>query len=295
MSDSLQEAQTKLNELLENAKKGLIIPVRLPAQIEEIATLLTASREERRKELAEVKAASANSGDMGEYIQQEAYFVGHAIHEIRNPLTPVKGYVDMLIGMGGLNEMQQQFMGVIKTNVKRLESVILDVGLMNKINKKTIKLEAKMDMFKNIALRVEKDMTPVANDLKRKLIFEIPSGLPMLNLDGQMLTQAIDKLVENGLRYSPEETGEVKVSAVGEGSMLIVTIADNGIGMTPEELARLGEIYFRSDHDTVRNYKGSGLGIPIAYGLFALMDCQVSVESTVGSGTKFTLKIPGMS
>jgi len=201
----------------------------------------------------------------------------------------------MLGSMGELNDMQKQFLGVVKTNVKRMEALLADVSYMNKIRKDTLKIDEKMDLFKNIAMRVEKAMQPVAEELKRKLVFEIPDGLPLLTTDGDMLALAINKLVENGLRYSEEETGEVTVKGAADGSTLVITVTDNGIGMSDEERGKLGEIYFRADSDHVREFKGSGLGIPIAYGLIEKLGGTIDVESTPGDGTTFTIKIKGMS
>jgi two-component system, cell cycle sensor histidine kinase DivJ len=295
MTQSLEQAQAKLNELLDAAKKGTIVAIRLPGQIEEITALLTKAQDEA-KDAQQTAAASAAPADMESYIKKEAYFVGHAVHEIKNPLTPVKGYVDMLVSMGGMNDMQQQFMNVIKTNIKRMEAVLNDVGIVNKLEKKTIKVNPKMDMFKNIGLRVEKEMTPLAKELNRQLTFDIPSGLPLLNVDGDLLTTALNKLVENSLRYSPVETGQVTVSASADGSTLVITVTDNGIGIAPEDMAHLGEIYFRSEHDVVREFKGSGLGIPIVYGLVRdVFAGTVEVTSEVDKGTTFTIRLPGMA
>jgi signal transduction histidine kinase len=76
---------------------------------------------------------------------------------------------------------------------------------------------------------------------------------------------------------------------------LVVTISDNGIGMTPEDLEKLGTLFFRSDHDTVRNHKGSGLGIPIAYGIIEALGGSIDVESTLDEGTTFTIRLKGMT
>lgn len=300
MTDSLQTATDKLKELHEAAQKGTIIPIRLPSQIEEIVALMAKARteqEEATREADKKAAESAVPADINEFMAKEAYFVGHAVHELRNPLTSVKGYIDMLGAMGTLNEMQQQFLQVVKTNVKRLESLLVDVGMINKLTKKTLKLNPKMDMFKNLALVVEKAMTPTAKELGRTLTFDIPSGLPILNVDGDLLVMLLNKLTENGLRYSPTETGTVKVSAEAEadGSILVIHVEDNGIGMTPEEMSHLDEIYYRSENEKVREYKGSGLGIPIVYGLVKQLNGTIEVTSTPDKGTRFTIRIPGMS
>lgn len=290
---ALAQAQAKLQELLENAKKGMIIPVRLPAQIEEIGQLMAQAEQEHAKALAE--AVSAMPADMDAYMAEEAYFVGHAVHELRTPMTSIRGYSDMLGSMGELNDMQKQFLGIIKVNAKRMEGLLADVSVINKLRKRTLKLAPKMDMVKNLLMRVEKDMAQNVQELERQLELDVPQGLPFLNVDSDLLVTALNKLVENGLRYSPKGTGKVTIRASAEGSTLVLTIEDNGVGMTPEELAKLGTIYFRSDNDVVREYKGSGLGVPIAFGIIERLGGTVQVESAPNEGTRFTIRIEGIS
>jgi len=294
MANALSQVQEQLDALLEAARSGQIIPIRLPGQIEAIIESLGQAEAEHEKALAEAKAQAIPT-DQEAYRQEEAYFVGHAVHELRTPITSVRGYTDMLGSMGELNDMQKQFLDVVKNNVRRMESLLADVSIVNKIRKDTLRVEPKMDMFKNIAMRVEKAMQPVADELGRTLTFDIPGGLPLLTTDGELFAQAINKLVENGLRYSPEETGEVTVTASAEDNMLVVKVSDNGIGIQPEELEKLGQIYFRADNDVVRAYKGSGLGIPIAYGIIHKLGGSIEVSSKPDAGTTFTIRIAGMS
>lgn len=291
---ALSEAREKLNELLENARIGNIIPIRLPGQMEEIAQLLEQAEMDHASEVKAAKAA-AMPEDMAAYMDEEAYFVGHAVHELRTPMTSIRGYSDMLGQMGELSDMQKQFLDVIQTNTRRMEGLLTDVSYANKVRKKTLKIQDKMDTFKNIALRVEKAMEDLAASLNRKLTFDIPQGLPILNTDGDMLAVALNKLVENGLKYSAEGEGEVTVSATADGDTLKILVKDNGIGMTPEEIEKLGTIYFRSEDDAVRAHKGSGLGIPIAYGMIELLGGTISVESAKDTGTTWTIEIKGMS
>jgi len=265
--------------------------VRLAGQLEAVDALIA-------KAQAEMPAAAPASlpTDQAELLQEQAKFVSHAVHELRNPLTSVRGYADMLgnAALGQLNDMQKQFADTIRANSRRMEGLLTDVSDTAKIRGGTLKLSTKMDTFKNIALMVEKANRPQAEQLKKTLTFDIPSGLPILTTDGEMLAKAFSKLVENALRYTPAEGGEVTVSAAAEGNTLVVRVRDNGIGMTPEDLAQLGTVYFRSEHDAVRAHKGSGLGIPVAYGIFRLLGADVAVESTPGVGTTFTVKLKGM-
>ena len=279
-----------LEELLAAARSGALVPIRLPGQIEAIQAALQQAKDETAKQ------APAEAFDKEAWFKDQAYFIGHAVHELRTPMTSIRGYADMMNSMGSLNDMQKQFLDIIRTNSRRMETLMQDVADMNKLRHGTLKTAFKMDMFKNIAMMTEKAMGPLAGQMERTLKFDIPQGLPILNTDGEMIAKALNKLVENGLRYQAQETGgEVSVAARSEGDKLVVTVTDTGIGMTPEELAQLGTIYFRSENEIVRNFKGSGLGIPVAYGIIKLMGGEVKAESEPGKGSQFFVTLPGMS
>ncbi len=291
---ALEQAQSLLDELHQGAQSGALIPFRLPGQIQAIQDLLTQAAEEAKAREAEI-AAAVVPPDVETFLKEQAGFFGHAIHELRTPMTSIRGYGDMLGSgaMGALNDMQKQFVDTIRTNSRRMETLLTDVSDMNKLRAGTLRINNKMDMFKNIAMMVEKTARPLAESLSKTLTIDVPQGLPLLNLDGELLAKAIYKLVENSLRYSGENA-EVIVRGGAEGNDLLIAVIDTGIGMLPEEVARLGEVYFRSDNETVRSFKGSGLGIPVAYGLIGLLGGTVSVESQPEQGTTFIIRTPGM-
>jgi two-component system phosphate regulon sensor histidine kinase PhoR len=292
---ALQTAKDKVNDLLEAAQKGAIVPVRLPAQIEEIANLLQKAEKEQKTAEAEAARAASAGGDDADDAVDEAEFVGHAVHELNTPLTSIRGYVDMVKNVGELNDMQTQFMGVVKTNAQRMETLLSDFRYMNKLRHGVLRAEPKMDTFKNIAMKVEKKLQKRADELNRELEFDIPQGLPLLEVDSEWLGIALVKLAENGLQYSPEGEGKVTVKGEADGNTLVIKIIDNGIGISEDDQARLGELYFRSEDDRVREFKGSGLGVPLAYGMLDLIGADVEVDSEPDEGTTFIIRIEGMS
>jgi signal transduction histidine kinase len=293
MTDSLQQARAQLAELLEAARTGAIIPFRLPGQIEAIDILLAQAHEAHPEGSQNTSLAL----DMDEFLKEQAFFVSHAVHELRTPMTSIRGYADMLNmpGMGELSEMQKQCLDTIRTNARRMEGLLTDVSDISKIKAGTLRMNPKMDMFKNVAMLVEKVTRPMADELHRKLEFDIAQGLPILNLDSDLLVKALVKLIENGLRYIERENGEVTMRATADGDKLCITIQDNGIGISEDDLRQLGTIYFRSENELVRSYKGSGLGIPVAYGIIKALGGTVSVESVPEQGTKFTVTLTGMT
>lgn len=289
-NDALSQARTLVEELLEAAKKGTITGRQLPVQVQAIADALAQAESSQA-----TSAAPEMPADVETLLKQQAEFMSVAIHDLRLPMTSIRGYADMLNmpGMGTLTDMQKQFVQTILTNAKRMEALLTDVSDANKLRASMLRANVKMDMYKNIAARVEKTMAPLAEEMQRSLTFEYPQGLPLLNTDGELLAKAMSKLVENALRYT-REGGHVLVTAHGESSLLHITVQDDGIGMNLEELSKLGTPYFRSENEYVRSYKGSGLGIPIAYGIVAMLGGSITVESQPEQGTTFTITLPGM-
>lgn len=287
--DALAQARAQLAELTEAARKGQIIPIRLTGQLEAIGQLLEKAEEQ--------KAASSDSPDLESYKKELGGVLTHGFHDLRLPLTSIRGYSDMLgnPAMGELTDMQKQFVTTIRTNTKRMESLLTDVSDMSKLYNGTLKPGPKMEMFKNVAQLVEKAMRPTATDLNRTFELDIPQGLPLLNVDTDLLVKALNKVVENALRYAEPEGGITRLSGTADGNTLHIQVQDNGIGITEEELAKLGTPFFRSDNELVLGYKGSGLGIPIAYGLVKLLGGTINVASQVGQGTTVTISLAGMS
>lgn len=287
--DALAQAHALLKELLEAARKGAIVPVRLPGQLEQIDALLEQAGHD-------AAVPTQQTADVTTVMEANAKFISHAVHELRTPMTSIRGYADMLgnPAMGTLSDMQKQFIETIRTNARRMDGLLTDVSTFSKLQGGTLRVSAKMDMFKNIAMMVEKEMQPLADLLGRRLAFDVPSGLPLLDTDGDLLTKAVNKLVENGLRYNDRLDATVTVGGRADGSTLVISVRDNGIGIAPEDFARLGEVYFRSDDERVREYKGSGLGIPIAYGIVKLLGGTIAAQTAVGEGTTFTIRLKGM-
>lgn len=223
-------------------------------------------------------------------------FISVMVHEIRKPMTSIRGYVDMLDKrlVGELNDMQGQFITTVRNNVLSMEQLVTDISDISKLRAGRLKAEPKMDVAKNLLLEVEKKMADLATQRQHALEFDIPQGLPILNIDKTRYVQAIVKLVDNALKYTnPGGTIRVTASAVTEG--LQVVVEDNGVGMQPEELSRLGEMFFRGDDELVLNTKGYGLGIPIALECVKLCGGRLFYSSEKGVGSKFGVVVPVMS
>ncbi|HEX3050271.1 MAG TPA: HAMP domain-containing sensor histidine kinase [Aggregatilineaceae bacterium] len=284
-TNPLHEARQLLHNLRQQGNADLT------AQLDQLDRLLSKAQQN-----GEGDDADTLRQKMDAVIQQNAQFISVMVHEIRVPMTSIRGYSDMLAKnvVGTLNEMQQQFVDTVRSNVIRMEHLVTDISDISKITAERIRLDSKMDMYKNIALEVEKNTKELATQHNHTLVFDTPSGLPLLNLDSARLGLALTKLVTNALQYTPDG-GTITVKAEAVDGKLKVTVIDNGVGMTPEEQTHIGELFWRADNEHVRSFKGHGLGLPIAMGFIKLLGGEFFYESEAAKGSIFGFIVNGIS
>lgn len=275
----LQAARARLEALKAAAEAGNLPAAQLPAEIDAILALLDPA--------PDALAAERHSA---------SEFISIGVHEMRIPLTSIRGYGDMLGKgiLGPLNEQQAQFLETIRANTARLDRLIADFNDVAKIRAGRLHLDRRMDTAKNVLLDAQKRVQALAEERGSPLAFDVPDGLPILNADGPRVAQALAYLVENALLYSPAGS-PVSVTASGKGSTLHVSVTDHGLGMTADDLAHLGEPFWRAEHEAIRAEKGHGLGYAVARGIIAAHDGQMHVESAFEAGSTFGFTLPGLS
>lgn len=287
MSNSpLTAAQQLVRELQQQADNAI------SAQLNSLSKLLADA-----EQCGEGQEAEGLRQQIQKLIETNAQFVSVMVHEIRVPMTSIRGYADLLANKsvgGELNPMQGQFVETIRSNVIRMEHLVSDISDISKLHSGRMRLESKMDMYKNVAMEVEKRTKDLAAQHNHTLVFDTPSGLPLLNLDSSRLTQVVEKLLVNAIQYTPDG-GTITVKAEDAGGHLKVSVIDSGIGIRPEDHVHIGELFWRADDDHVRSFKGHGLGLPIAIGFLRLFNGKFFFESEPGKGSVFGFIVPGMS
>jgi signal transduction histidine kinase len=249
---------------------------------------------------AQQRGAGQDANDLrqrlDEMIATNAQFTSVMVHEIRVPMTSIRGYADMLSKnvVGELNDMQMQFVETIRSNVIRMEHLVSDISDISKLKSGRLHFTAKMDMYKNIAMQAEKENAELAAAHNHTFTFETPDGLPLLNLDSTRLTQALNKLIVNALQYTPDG-GQITVRAENVDGKLKVAVIDTGVGMAADEQTHVGELFWRADNDLVRSFKGHGLGLPITMGFVEQLGGEFFFESEPDKGSTFGFIVPGMS
>jgi signal transduction histidine kinase len=244
-------------------------------------------------EVAELRA------QLDKIIEETASFASLMVHEIRKPMTSMRGYADMLAKpdmIGPLNDMQKQFLATIRRNISQMEGLVSDISDISKLNSGRLRLDNKMTTFGQVILDVQKQVEPLVTEYGHTVTWDVPQGLPILNTDTKQLSKVVYYLVRNAIQYTPKTTGQLVVKAERvDGNTLHLTVTDNGIGMNEQEIARLGELFYRADHELVTSERGYGLGLPIVMGFVKLMGGTFDpVVSTPEKGSTFGFRIPGM-
>lgn len=299
-SDPLQEARTVVADLRQNLDKTSLIALK-----QALSTLEDLLGQAKEAVPAPAAPPPAVPSEEAEHLRQQlealkdqsASFTSLMVHEIRKPMTSIRGYADMLAKpglMGTLNQMQQQFADTIRSNIIKMEGLVSDVSDMNKLNASRLKLDVKMTTFGQILTQVQKNTDTLNAEFGHALVWDVPASLPILNTDSGQLIKVIGKLISNAIQYTPK-TGTITLKAEAlDGNKLKVSVTDTGIGMTPAILARLGEPFFRGDHELVTSQKGYGLGIPVAMGFLKLMGSTLEYTSEPDKGSTFSFVLTGM-
>jgi signal transduction histidine kinase len=213
-------------------------------------------------------------------------------HELRSPLTAIKGYTDTLLDSGPWDtDTEREFLEIIRVSTEKL-SLLVD-NLLD-----AAKMEAGVLTLEREPIRVERIVEQVVAQRRRlaphhPLTTEIDADLPMAEADPLRVEQVITNLVENAIKYSPDG-GPVTVRVRG-GEMITVSVSDHGVGITPEQAEHLFERFYRVDSSLARTTKGVGLGLFICRSLVEAHGGRIWVESTPGQGSTFSFTLPTLA
>lgn len=215
--------------------------------------------------------------------------VANVSHELRSPLTAIKGYTDSLLSGGPWDDAtEQEFLGIIAASADKL-AVLVD-NLLD-----AAKMEAGVLRLDREPVRVERIAEQVATQ-RRALAPNHPvrvkadTDLPLADADPVRVEQVISNLVDNAIKYSPEG-GPITI-AISGGEMITVRVSDRGIGIAPEHIGHLFERFYRVDGTLTRTTKGAGLGLYICKSLIEAHGGRIWVDSEPGVGSTFSFTLP---
>ncbi|MEM9774462.1 MAG: GAF domain-containing protein, partial [Chloroflexota bacterium] len=199
------------------------------------------------------KAQAAN------YAKSE--FISIVSHELKNPLTSIKGYGDLLLSglSGALSEQQKGFVNTIHTNVRRMQRLIKDLTDVSRLDTDQLSIEPEPMPIGTVISETITTIQAVADKKNINIHLDMLSHSPIVLGDQERLVQVMTNLMSNACKYSPENSN-VYVSLSNGGNQIKLAVKDEGFGISPDDQAKMFTRFFRSEDPNVRQAPGTGLG-----------------------------------
>lgn len=219
-------------------------------------------------------------------------FVANVSHELKTPLTSIKGFVETLKNGAVDNPVvRDRFLDIIEMEAMRLTHLINDLLVLSDIEKRNDSgFKEKIELEK-LTEEVMIMLSVSAEDKQIKLEFSSKPNLPKLLGNPNWIKQMLINLIDNAVKYTLEG-GKVNVNLDFDSKHILIEIQDNGIGIAKEHINRLFERFYRVDKARSRNVGGTGLGLAIVKHIVLSFDGEIEVKSEVDQGTSFIIKLP---
>ena len=228
--------------------------------------------------------------------RERRLFVSNVSHELRTPLTSVKSYLEALDD-GALSEpVAPDFVKVSLNETNRMMRMVTDLLSLSRIDNETSQLEIELTNFTAfitfILNRFDKIKSQSQEDTKKyELIREYPITPIWVEIDTDKMTQVIDNILNNAIKYSPDG-GRIKVGMRTTDAQLIISISDEGLGIPKKDLPRIFDRFYRVDKARSRAQGGTGLGLAIAKEIVKQHKGFIWAKSEYGKGSTFTIVLP---
>ncbi|MEJ2231051.1 MAG: ATP-binding protein [Nitrospirales bacterium] len=264
-------------------------------EIEALNIGLETKVQERTAELQQANQDLESANDrLKELDRMKSQFLSHCSHELRTPLTSIKGFTENLLhGMvGPLGERQHLYLTRISANANRLTRMIADLLDLSRIEAGTIRLAHQSVSLPELLEEVTQELLPLTQTKAQHLTVEVTGESLTVWGDPDRLHQILTNLVHNAHKFTPED-GRIRVEACpAPPSHILLSISDTGPGIPREAQANLFQPFYQAHRIPEIGTQGLGLGLSIVKQLVELHGGTISVESQVGEGAAFRLRLP---
>jgi len=259
---------------------------------------------ERRVEVSAVPIKERADGTSGAVVlfhditelkrldQIRSDFVANVSHELRTPLSILRGYIETLLDNPKTSrEELSRILAVMQRHSRRLGLLVDDLLSLARLESSNTKLEFSEVRVRELFNNVTRDWNEKLAAKNLKVIVDLPTDLQTIPADETRLQEVFYNLLENAVKYS-RENGQIRLQAAQRGPEIVLSVSDEGIGMSKDQLPRIFERFYRADKARSRELGGTGLGLAIVKHIAQLHGGRVEAESELGRGTTIRVILP---
>ncbi|HEY3311613.1 MAG TPA: GAF domain-containing protein [Anaerolineales bacterium] len=298
---------------LNGARSQLVIPIRRESRVIGLFLLESTRADAFHQDalaflsrLSDHAAIAIANGQLYTEVRQanisKSEFVSFVAHELKNPMTSIKGYAELLAAgaVGPMSEMQSNFLSTIRANIERMKTIVEDLNDLSKIEAGQLRLDFKAITLAEVTENVVRSTHRQIDEKKQTIEVQLPGALPRIWADRTRVEQVLINLVSNANKYT-QEGGQISIAAEksknswdpkGSSEVVHIWVKDNGIGLTPDDQKKIFQKFFRSEDDQARKSTGTGLGLNITRSLVEMQGGRIWFESEYRKGTTFHVTVP---
>ena len=256
----------------------------LERKVQEATAELAEQNELLRRQHIELEQASA----------LKSQFLANMSHEFRTPLNAMLGYTSMLLQgvAGSLEPPVKRQLGRIESNGRHLLTIINEILDISRIEAGRMPLQGSTFKVPDLVAEVRAELEPIILRSKLTVTLDVPRDVKPITSDRQKVKQILLNLLSNALKFTPAGSVTIAASYNATARMVAIAVQDSGVGIAPEDQAKVFEDFRQLDSSPARGYGGTGLGLSICRRLSQMLGGSIELESVLGEGSTFTLQLP---
>lgn len=275
---------------LETVADELVIAIQNALSVQEVKELNATLQQRIDEATKELRASNAQLQRLDEAKDE---FVSMASHQLRTPLTSVKGYIDMVLegDAGKISDMQKHLLGEAFTSSERMVHLINDFLNVSRLQTGKFMIDRRQVDFATIVEQEVDGLRTTAKQRQLELAYKIPANFPVLYIDEGKMRQVVMNFIDNAIYYSKEDT-TIHVSLTADDSLVTLTVKDTGIGVPQDEQDQLFTKFYRASNARKQRPDGTGVGLYLAKKVVVAHGGSMVFESVLGKGSTFGFTLP---
>lgn len=277
-------------KVLRTIADELVIAIRNTLSIQEVRDINTTLQQRIENATKELRSSNVRLLQLDKAKDE---FVGMASHQLRTPLTSVKGYISMVLegDAGDITDTQRQFLDEAFASSERMVHLIEDFLNVSRIQNGKFVIDRHSTNLSKVVDQEIDGLQPSAVSRNLKFVYNAPKNFPMINIDEGKIRQVIMNFADNALYYSHEDT-EIAVNLSIKGDEVLFTVKDSGIGVPVGEQDQLFSKFYRASNARKQRPDGTGVGLYLAKTVIDAHGGKIIFESTEGQGSTFGFSLP---